>query len=57
MTKRKKLVKKALKHPENFSYGELAFFQKWLDEHKRAKALLKGLDKEPEPPEGKAGET
>lgn len=41
MTKRKKLAKKALDHPENFSYGELAYFQKWLDEHRHMKALRK----------------
>ena len=41
MTKRKKLARKALDHPENFSYGELAYFQKWLDEHKHMKALRK----------------
>lgn len=41
MTKRKKLAKQALNSPEKFSYGELAYFQKWLDEHKHAKALKK----------------
>jgi hypothetical protein len=46
MTKRKKLAKEALNHPENFSYGELAYFQKWLDEHKHMKALKKQALKE-----------
>lgn len=46
MTKKKKLVKKALKHPEQFSYGELAFFQRWLDEHKKAKSLQRQKEKE-----------
>lgn len=46
MTKGKKLAKNALKHPEDFSYGELAYFQKWLEEHKQAKALRKKAAKE-----------
>lgn len=37
MTKRKKLAKNALKNPEMFTRGELAYFQKWLDERKRLK--------------------
>lgn len=37
MTKRSKLVKKALKNPSLFSIGELSYFSKWLEEHKRAK--------------------
>lgn len=41
MTKRKKLVKQALKNPENFSFGELAYFERWLAEHKIAKVLRK----------------
>lgn len=41
MTKRKKLAKEALKNPEMFSYGELAFFQKWLEERKRLKQEAK----------------
>ena len=45
MTKRKKLAKQALNSPEKFSYGELAYFQKWLDEHKHAKALKKKASK------------
>lgn len=43
MTKRKKLAKRALKHPERFSYGELAYFQRWLEEHKQQKAMQKRL--------------
>lgn len=46
MTKRKKLAKQALNSPEKFSYGELAYFQKWLDEHKHAKALRKKAEKD-----------
>lgn len=38
MTKKKKLAKKALKHPDLFSFGELAFFQRWLQERKALKA-------------------
>lgn len=38
MTKKKKLAKEALKHPELFSRGELAFFQRWLEERKARKA-------------------
>lgn len=45
MTKRKKLAKNALKHPERFSYGELAYFQKWLEEHKQVKAAKKAACK------------
>ena len=37
MTKRKKLAKTALKTPELFTRGELAYFQRWLDERKRLK--------------------
>lgn len=37
MTKKKKLVKKALKHPDLFSWGELAFFSRWLNERKARK--------------------
>lgn len=41
MTKKKKLVKKALKNPEMFSHGELQFFQRWLQERKLRKAEKK----------------
>ena len=41
MTKRKKLAKEALKHPEKFTFGDLAYFQKWLQEHKLRKLAKK----------------
>jgi hypothetical protein len=41
MTKRSKLVKRALKNPTLYSEGELAYFNKWLQEHKKLKALKK----------------
>lgn len=41
MTKRKKLVKQALKNPDNFSFGEIAFFERWLAERKAIKNLRK----------------
>ena len=41
MTKRKKLAKEALGHPELHTFGELAFFRRWLDEHKKAKVRRK----------------
>ena len=41
MTKRTKLAKDAIKHPELHTYGELAFFRRWLDEHKKAKTERK----------------
>lgn len=46
MTKRKKLAKSALNSPEMFTRGELAYFQIWLDEHKRVKAAEKLKRKE-----------
>ncbi len=45
MTKRSKIAKKALKKPELFTFGELAYFAKWLDEHKRAKQKAKEFKK------------
>jgi len=45
MTSKKKLAKNALKHPELFSWGELAFFQKWL-EHLRLRKLAKKKEKQ-----------
>jgi len=36
--KTKKLVKKALKHPELYSPAEISFFATWLHKKKRAKA-------------------
>jgi hypothetical protein len=41
MTSKKKLAKQALKNPELFSLGELAFFQKWLDFRRQHKAAEK----------------
>lgn len=37
MTSKKKLAKKALENPELFSWGDLAFFQMWLDKRKKHK--------------------
>ena len=39
MTKRKKLAKEALKHPEKFLPAELRYIQLWLEEKKRQKQL------------------
>lgn len=41
MTKKKKLVKEALKNPELFSQGDLAYMQLWLNERKRLKSEKK----------------
>jgi hypothetical protein len=41
MTKKKKLVKNALEHPELFSSAELAYFQLWLRNRKEQKERLK----------------
>lgn len=41
MTKKKKLVKKALKHPELYTAAELRYFELWLASKKRQKALAK----------------
>ena len=44
MTKRKKLVKQALKNPELYTDAELQFMRKWLyykKQHKQAKAATK----------------
>jgi hypothetical protein len=35
--KTKKLVKEALKHPERWSWAELTFFKKWLEQRKQRK--------------------
>jgi hypothetical protein len=43
--KTKKLVKKALKHPELYGPAELAFFERWLASKKRAKAAKINKDK------------
>jgi hypothetical protein len=42
MTKAKKLVKEALRHPELHTPGDLAYMQLWLNERKRRKAERKG---------------
>lgn len=44
--KKKKLVKEALKHPELFSPGELAFFDRWLFEKKLKKTAKINTSKE-----------
>lgn len=41
MTSKKKLAKEALKNPELFSFGELTFFQKWLEFRRQHKAEKK----------------
>jgi hypothetical protein len=38
MTKKKKLIKKAIKKPGLYTSGELAFFQVWLKHRKERKA-------------------
>jgi hypothetical protein len=38
VTKKKKLVKKAMKHPELHSPAELQYFRLWLAARKRKKA-------------------
>jgi hypothetical protein len=43
--KTKKLVKKALKHPELYSSADLVFFNKWLQQKKQAKAAKISKDK------------
>jgi hypothetical protein len=39
--KTKKMVKEALKHPEQWSWAELAFFRKWLESRKARKVQKK----------------
>jgi hypothetical protein len=39
--KRKKLVKKALKHPELYTPAELAYFKRWLWQKKQDKKAAK----------------
>ena len=49
MTKKKKLVKIALRHPDLYSDAELAYFQRWLalrKERKEKKKALKRLELE-----------
>jgi len=43
--KTKKLVKDALKHPERWSWDELAFFRRWLSSHKLRKGKKKTKQK------------
>lgn len=38
MTKKKKLVKDALKHPELYAAADLKFFERWLAHKKEQKA-------------------
>lgn len=39
--KRKKLVKKALKHPELYAPAEIAYFKRWLWQKKQNKKTAK----------------
>ena len=41
MTKKKKLVKDALKSPDFYSPAELQFFKLWLEHKKKQKAAKK----------------
>ena len=41
MTKRKKLVKNALKHPEQFTSADLQYMELWLAEKARQKEVKK----------------
>jgi len=41
MTKKKQLVKDALKHPDLYSPAELQYFQIWLESKKKQKAAKK----------------
>jgi len=41
MTKKSKLAKIALKRPDLYSQGELAYFQLWLKEKRTRKAVKK----------------
>jgi hypothetical protein len=43
MTSKKKLVKRALKHPALYSPAELEYFKLWLKKRKEAKQAKKGL--------------
>jgi hypothetical protein len=42
MTKKKKLVKNALKNPDKYTPAELKFFEIWLEHKKLQKATKKG---------------
>lgn len=39
--KTKKLVKKALKHPDLYTWGDLEYFRKWLEQRKLKKKQKK----------------
>ena len=41
MTKRKKLAKNALKHPEHFASADLQYMERWLAEKERQKEVKK----------------
>jgi len=41
VTKSKKLVKKALKHPEQFASADLWYMERWLAEKERQKEVKK----------------
>jgi hypothetical protein len=41
MTKKIKLVKKALKRPEQFASADLQYMERWLAEKKRQKEIKK----------------
>jgi hypothetical protein len=41
VTKSKKLVKEALKHPEQFASADLQYMERWLAETKRQKEIKK----------------
>ena len=45
MTSKKKLVKKALKHPELHTPAELTFFKLWLESRKARKEAEKAEKK------------
>lgn len=44
--KKKKLAQKALQHPELFTSGELAYFERWLFYKKQEKAAKIKKEKE-----------
>ena len=47
MTKKKKLVKKALKNPELYSPAELQYFKLWLITKKKKKNNILALESDP----------
>jgi hypothetical protein len=44
MTKKKKLVKNALKNPEAYTPAEIKFFERWLLIKKQQKAVKKEVN-------------